>query len=76
MWLFRRCKHKNIRCLHGDEIYQTLRPIRRPEIARVRCVDCGKALYNVELPYVCTVTKTPHDPWSAIGTILPGEKRE
>ena len=63
MLFFNRCKHRNIRCLHGDEVWNTMRAWRRPEIARTRCVDCGKALYNVELPDICTVTNTEHDPW-------------
>jgi len=59
MWP-RRCKHEIYRCLHGDEILETTRSYRRPSFARVRCVTCGKPLYHIELPEICTTTNEPH----------------
>lgn len=57
---FKRCKHPLVVCLHGDMILQTIRPWRNPVIARVRCGDCGKTLYDRELPKICTWTGVPH----------------
>lgn len=47
-----RCKHTRTRGIYGDEIWTTLRRVFWPErwggsqIARVRCLDCGRALYG------------------------------
>lgn len=47
-----RCKHTRTRGIYGDEIWTTLRRVFWPErwggsqIARVRCLDCGRALYD------------------------------
>lgn len=60
MRLFKKCKHENIRCIHGDEINQTARLFRRPEIARVACLDCYKYLYNKEYPEICSETGLSH----------------
>jgi hypothetical protein len=57
-WLW--CPHERVRCIHGDEIHQTTRAFLRPTIARTRCLDCGKALYKVELPDICYSTGTSH----------------
>lgn len=58
--LFTRCEHKNVRCIHGDEIISTVRAWRRPTLARVRCLDCGKALYNKPFPIMCYNTGFRH----------------
>lgn len=47
--IFTRCHHKNTRIIYGDEILNTIRAFRKPMIARIRCVDCGKALYDVDM---------------------------
>lgn len=57
---FQRCKHENLRCVHGDEINQTGRMFRRPEIARAACTDCGRYVYDKGLPEYCTTTGEPH----------------
>lgn len=54
------CKHEHVRCIHGDEIWSTMRGFRKFSFARSRCLDCNKALYNGPLPKVCTVTGEPH----------------
>lgn len=59
---FKRCKHERVRCIHGDEINSTGRAWRHPSIARVRCLDCGRALYKMEMPEICSNTGTPHNP--------------
>lgn len=53
MFKFLFCKHKNQRCIHGDEINQTIRAWFKPTLARARCLDCGKALYDVPIPKTC-----------------------
>lgn len=45
--IFKRCPHDNKRMIYGDEINQTIHIFRKPTIARVRCTDCGRALYKV-----------------------------
>lgn len=59
------CKHKRVRCVHGDEINQTIRvfTFKRPVIARVVCLDCNKYLYKRELPEMCYYTKKEHWAW-------------
>lgn len=57
---FLRCKHVHVRCIHGDEIQSTYRGWRVPALARVRCLDCGRGLYGIPLPDICTVTNEPH----------------
>lgn len=46
------CQHKNIHCIHGDEII--LAGYRRS-----KCMDCPKLFDS--LPKICTTTKQPHD---------------
>jgi hypothetical protein len=46
-----KCEHKNIRCIHGDEIIAH-------NWQRSGCLDCF-ALF-AELPEQCSVTKRPH----------------
>lgn len=59
--IFERCVHANVRCIHGDEINSTIRAWRKPTLARVRCRDCGRALYDVwPMPDPCFYTGEPH----------------
>lgn len=58
--IFRPCKHNRVRCIHGDEIWSTMR--LNGKIARVRCIDCGKSLVDRDLPEFCTNTGTRHGP--------------
>lgn len=58
-WLF--CKHEHVRCIHGDEINNTMRVWRTPSYARVRCLDCGRALYTWPLPKSCLLPNIYHD---------------
>jgi hypothetical protein len=50
-----RCQHKWTRGIYGDEVWTTLRRVFRPErwggsqVARVRCLDCGKPIYGRSL---------------------------
>ena len=52
MRLLRRCEHRRTRGLYGDEIWDTMRRTLWPlrwgggQLARVRCLDCGRALYD------------------------------
>lgn len=39
------CAHSRTRGIYGDEIWSTLRAWSG-KLARVRCLDCGKALYD------------------------------
>jgi hypothetical protein len=48
----RRCPHRRVRCVHGDEI-NARRGRRRA------CQDCGSSLEG-PLPEPCTVTGRPH----------------
>lgn len=58
---FKKCKHERTLCIHGDAaIDSTLRAWRHPSFARVRCADCGKPLYHLDLPEICTDTNEPH----------------
>ena len=57
--IFRRCKHENVRCVHGDEVIFHMR-LRRPYFARAFCLDCNRPLYGHDLPLICTVTSTLH----------------
>jgi hypothetical protein len=50
--IFGKCEHKNVRCVHGDEI--NLRN------AVAACVDCGKSLKRQGRPMTCTVTGKLH----------------
>jgi hypothetical protein len=50
---WKRCKHERVRCVHGDEIIQV-------DFARVKCLDCGRALKHHPLPEPCTVTGHRH----------------
>lgn len=43
---FGRCDHENTRGIYGDEIVSTIRAWRNPALARVRCLNCGRALYG------------------------------
>lgn len=54
LWFMQRfhCKHENVRCIHGDEIWQ-----RR--YRRRACLTCGRALKG-PLPERCTVSGKPH----------------
>jgi len=51
--LWKRCQHKRVECLHGDQIIFY-------GFARARCRDCGRALKGRPLPEPCTVTGHPH----------------
>lgn len=52
-WLFNlKCKHKNVRCIHGDEII--LAGYRRS-----RCEDCP-AIFD-SLPEICSTTGLKHN---------------
>lgn len=51
-FIFRRCPHDRVRCVHGDEII-------RADWRRVACLDCGKYLKG-ELPIVCYFTGQVH----------------
>lgn len=48
----RSCKHERTRGIYGDEILSTMRRALWPtrwgggEVARVRCLDCGRPLYG------------------------------
>lgn len=54
-WLKRLfCKHRNVRCVHGDEI------IRR-NWRRVACLDCDASLARGLPPY-CHTTRKLHWP--------------
>lgn len=55
-----RCKHENLRCIHGDEVMTTMKGWLGTHISRVRCTDCGNALYDREMLEICTVTGEPH----------------
>jgi len=39
--VIRRCKHEQVRCIHGDEIIHS-------RWRRIRCLDCGRALKGME----------------------------
>lgn len=58
--LDKRCKHVNVRCVHGDEVNESVRAFRSPAFARAKCQKCGKYMYNMELPYLCIFTGRPH----------------
>ena len=51
----RRCKHESTRGIYGDEVWTTMRRVFWPDrwggsqIARVRCLDCDRALYDRDL---------------------------
>lgn len=51
-WLAWRCRHGNVRCIHGDEII--FRGWKR-----VLCLDCGRALPG-DLPLVCWYSGDVH----------------
>lgn len=57
--LDKRCKHVSVRCVHGDEINDTLR-FWHPNFARAKCLKCGRYMYHMELPYLCQYTGAPH----------------
>lgn len=58
-----RCDHVHVRCIHGDEIVSTVKGWDDPRFARVRCLDCGKPVYDQALPKICTVTNRSHSGW-------------
>lgn len=58
--LFKRCKHENVRCIHGDEILMVMKGLIRTKIARVRCIDCQTPLYDWDMLEVCSDTNEPH----------------
>ena len=62
MRILNRCSHTNVRCIHGQEIESTTRwrLWRRSTIARVRCLDCEKPLYDREMPDLCSATNKSH----------------
>ena len=51
--LWKRCEHEHVECIHGDAIIFY-------DFARVRCLDCGRALKHRPLPEPCTVTGHRH----------------
>jgi hypothetical protein len=51
LWKMLRCKHLNVRCVHGEEILATG--------ARRACTDCHRYLRG-PLPEVCTFTGLRH----------------
>lgn len=56
--LFKRCRHLNRRCIHGDEIWQAMKVYpflwwKQAQLRRQRCLDCGKAL---DRDAICTIT--------------------
>jgi len=60
MRLRKRCKHENVRCIHGDEINHYSKGYFRPKFARVFCEDCLNPLYNRPLLDICSVNNQPH----------------
>jgi hypothetical protein len=56
----KRCLHAHVRCIHGDEIVSTIRAWHKPILARARCLDCGRALYDEPLPDLCWFTNDLH----------------
>lgn len=54
------CKHEHVRCIHGDEVWQTMRAFHKFSLARVRCIDCGRALYKRPLLEICSYTGRSH----------------
>lgn len=59
--MFKRCKHDNTRCVHGDEINVSSKGFFRIVFARRFCLDCERYLYDTDLPLICTETKLAHD---------------
>lgn len=51
-WVPRVCKHKKIRCTHGDEIIHC-------RYRRRVCMICGRSLKG-PLPDICFFTGAPH----------------
>lgn len=51
-WPWRRCAHRQVRCVHGDEINAV-------GGRRVFCYDCCRYLKD-PLPTICSHTGRPH----------------
>ena len=62
MRLFKRnrCEHKNVRCIHGDEVNHYNKGFFHIKIARVFCTDCDNPLYDRPMLAICSVNNQPH----------------
>lgn len=62
-----RCQHERTRGIYGDEIWTTMRRVFWPErwggsqIARVRCLDCGRPLYARPAPDAVPSGEATHE---------------
>ncbi len=62
-----KCQHTRVRGIYGDEVWTTMRRVWWPErwggsqVARVRCLDCGRPLYGPSGPCIDPDEHKPTD---------------